>query len=111
MINPHSPSEKTEKLMYLKIHKSYRTVVALCDEELLGKKFEEGIRQLDCRESFYKDKLISYEEAVKTIQFQMNEDATFNIVGEKSTRSAIESGLIEEENRIRIAGIPFTLVF
>ena len=28
--------------LYIKVHKSYRTVVALCDSEILGKKFEEG---------------------------------------------------------------------
>lgn len=132
------PSPKPEESLSLKIHKSYRTVVALCDADLLGKKFEECmenslnsrnspdrdsgtkddktnqnlcIKQIDCRESFYKDKIISHEEAVKVLQFQMNEDATFNIVGEKSTRAAIDADLIEEEECVIIAGIPFTLVF
>ncbi len=44
--------------MYLKIHKSYRNVVALCDAELIGKKFEEGNMQLYLRENFYKDKKV-----------------------------------------------------
>lgn len=95
----------------IKIHNSYRTVVAICDEKLLGKKFEEGIRQLDLREGFYKDKFVDIEDAVETIEYQANEDATFNIVGEESIKAAIKAGLITNKEVDKIAGIPFTLTF
>ena len=39
--------------MLVKIHKSYRNVVAVCDSDLIGKKFEEDKFQLDLKESFY----------------------------------------------------------
>ena len=97
--------------MFVKIHKSYRTVVALCDTELIGKHFEEGNRQLDLRESFYKDKEVTHEEAVKIITFQLCEDATFNIVGEKSIAAAIAAGAIVKSNVARVDNIPFTLIF
>lgn len=92
-----------------KVHKSYRTVVAICDSELVGKKFEEGKRQLDCRENFYKDKELNHEELKKLIRMQLLEDATFNIVGEQSIKLAIEEGAILENGFDKIAGIPFAL--
>lgn len=97
--------------MLLKIHRSYRTVVALCDTELIGKKFEEGTRQLDIKESFYKGDEMNYEEVVRKLKMQAHEDATFNIVGEKSVQAAIEAGLIEDKNVARLKNIPFTLIF
>ena len=96
-------------MISIKIHQSYRTVVAICDSNLIGKKFEEDIRQLDCRENFYKDREVDFQEAIKIIQFQANEDATFNIVGKESTDAAIEAGIITKENVDTIQNIPFAL--
>jgi len=93
----------------IKVYKSYRIVVAACDSELLGKKFEEGIKQLDVRESFYKGIEVSEEEAIKVMQFQFREDATFNIVGENAINTAIKAGVIEQETVGKIQGIPFAL--
>lgn len=95
--------------MYIKIHESYRTVVALCDANLIGKKFEEGKKQLDCRKNFYKDKLINKEEAIKLLQKLSDNDATFNIVGKKSIQTAIEAGLITQNAVNTVQNIPFTL--
>lgn len=96
--------------MYIKIHKSYRNVVSLCDENLINKRFEEGNRQLDLKEGFYKDKLINKEEAIKILQHQTREDATFNIVGEKSIQTAIEAKIISETHIDKINNIPFILI-
>lgn len=84
--------------------------MAVCDEELIGKKFEEGKAQLDVRENFYKDEKITESEAVKILKQQSYEDATFNIVGEKSTQAAIEAGITSEESIARINNIPFVLI-
>jgi len=97
--------------MYIKIISTYRTIVAIADADLVGKKFEEGSLQLDVKESFYKsEKLFSEKEAIETIQDMIKEDATFNIVGEKSIRAALKAGVIEEEEIKRVDGIPFTLI-
>ena len=96
--------------MYLKIHRSYRSVVALADKELIGKKFEEGKRQLDVRENFYKEKQVTHEEAVKILKMQIKEDATFNIVGPKATKAALEAEIIQKEHIATLSGIPFALV-
>jgi len=96
-------------MISIKIHESYRTVIGICDSDLIGKKFEEGVRQLDCRENFYKDKEVEFQEAVQIIKKQIMEDATFNIVGAESIKAAIEAGLITKDNVDKIDNIPFTI--
>lgn len=96
--------------MFLKIHKSYRDVIAICDSDLIGKKFEENNFQLDLKENFYKGNKLSEGEIIKTIKSFSREDATFNIVGEKSISSAIKAGIISQEGIKTIQGIPYALV-
>ena len=129
--------------MLVNIIKSYREVVAICDSELLGKCFEEGIFQLDIKESFYKGEQkagnflttnkggetnsSSYpkghkgksqikgekkteQEVIQIIKDMKSEDATFNIVGEKSVNCAVKAGLISKDSIKTIQGIPFALV-
>jgi len=96
--------------MFVKIHKSLRTVIAICDSDLIGKKFEEGKRQLHIRENFYKDKEVNKEELIEILKRQSMEDASFNIVGKESTRVALELGIIKKEGIHKIKGTPFALV-
>lgn len=96
-------------MISIKIHSSYRNVVAICDSDLIGKRFEEGKRQLDCRANFYKDKELGFKEAVKVIDKQSYEDATFNIVGKESIKASIEAGIIGKSEVDKIQGIPFAL--
>lgn len=95
--------------MQIKIHRSHRNVVAIADTEIIGKKFEQGLLQLDVRENFYKDKEVSKEELIKLIQFHKRDDATFNIVGKESCQTAIEAGLISKEAIGKVQNIPFAL--
>jgi len=96
--------------MFVNIIKTYRNIVAVCDKELLGKKFEEGIFQLDVKESFYKGEEKSKEKVIELMKSFSDEDATFNIVGEKSVAAAIEAGVIDKESVGEISNIPFALV-
>jgi len=89
---------------------SYRNVVAVCDSELLGKRFEEGKFQLDIKESFYKGEEVNEERAIQIMERMSREDATFNIVGKNSVDSALKAGIIVEEGIREIRGIPFALV-
>ena|SRR3989344_4677263 len=97
--------------MYLKIHKSYRHVIAICDKELIGKKFEEKNRQLEIRASFFKDREVNEEECIRIINSEVKEDATFNIVGNKSVGVAIKAGLIDKKAISKIEEVPFALTF
>ena len=96
--------------MFLKIHKTYRDVVAICDEELIGKRFEEGKFQLDIKENFFRGEQFSKEKIIPIMQDLAREDATFNIVGENSVKSAIRAGIISEKGIKRVSNIPFALV-
>jgi hypothetical protein len=96
--------------MLVKIIKSYRNVVAICDSELLGKKFEEGYFQLDVREGFYKGEEMDEKKVNQIISKMSEEDATFNIVGKESVAIAIKAGLIQKEGIKKIQGIPFAMV-
>jgi hypothetical protein len=96
--------------MFVNVIKSYRDIVAVCDKDLIGKKFEEGIFQLDVKESFFKGRESSKEEASEIMRDMKMEDSTFNIVGEKSIQTALEIGIVTKEGIGKIAGIPFALV-
>ncbi|MEK6852586.1 MAG: DUF424 family protein [Nanoarchaeota archaeon] len=97
-------------MIVVKVHHAYRDVIAVCDADLIDKKFEEGKRQIDARANFYKDKELNYEKAVKLMKEQAKEDATFNIVGKNSIKAALEAGIIAKEGIAKVQGVPFALV-
>ncbi len=96
--------------MFVKIHNSYRKVIAICDSDIIGKKFEEGKRQLDVRESFYRGDELSEEEVIDLMVKEKYDDSTFNIAGKKSVELALKSGIIYEGNVGSVDGIPFALL-
>jgi len=96
--------------MFVNIIKSYRDTVAICDSELIGKIFEHGNFQLEVKESFYKGKKVSEQELAEIMNDMAQEDATFNIVGEKSINVALKEGIIDKDCIKQIQGVPFALV-
>ena len=96
--------------MLIKIHRTYRDVVAVCDSELIGKYFKEGNFQLDIKESFYNGDEKTKEETIKMMEKMSCEDATFNIVGEQAVNCALEAGIISKDGIKKIQGVPFALV-
>ena len=96
--------------MFYKIHHAYREVVAVCDEDLIGKTFEEGNFQLEVKESFFKEETISEEELIELMLDFSKEDATFNIIGKESINCALNAGIIEKNTIKKINNIPFALV-
>ncbi len=103
-------SNTTFNMISVKIHDARRRIVAICDLDLVGKKFEEGKRQIDVRENFFRESEMNFQDVVELITNEMMDDSTFNIVGEESINAAIEAGLIDEEGVIKIQGIPLALV-
>ena len=95
--------------MFVKIHKSYRPVVAICDKELLGKKFEQDNKVIELTSSFFEGQEIDSEKLLEKIQLLADEDSTFNIVGEKSIKIALKVGIIKPEGVIKIQNIPVAL--
>ncbi|MBS7247277.1 MAG: DUF424 family protein [Candidatus Jordarchaeales archaeon] len=76
-------------------------LVAVCDEDIIGKTFREGNLKLEVKESFYGGRLVQVEDALKAI-----EQATIvNLAGNMIISKAIEAGLIHPEGVIRIQGV------
>ena len=96
--------------MLIKIIKTYRDVIAICDKELLGKKFEEGKFQLDVKESFFKGEKTSEAEVINIMRQMSGEDSTFNIIGEKSVNAAIKAGILSEQEINKIQNVPFAII-
>ncbi|MFC1710749.1 DUF424 domain-containing protein [Nanoarchaeota archaeon] len=96
--------------MFVNIIRSYRDVIAICDSDLIGKKFEEGKFQLHIKESFYKGEEVSEEKAIEIMIDMAKEDATFNISGKQAINAALKAGIIDEQGIKKIQNIPFALV-
>jgi len=95
--------------MNIKIHEAYRNIVAVADSNLIGKIFEEGIKQIDIRESFFKGEEADEKKVIEVLKDMDKEDAIFNIVGRKSIECGIKAGVIRKEGVIEIDGIPIGL--
>lgn len=99
-----------EKII-VKVHEESRKVVAICDAELLGKKFTEGNLQLEVNKHFYGGQEMTPVDIGKLIKILEKEFPTYNIVGETSIALCLKEQLIEEEGVKRISGIPHAMLF
>lgn len=89
--------------MLAKIHrKDGRTIVAVCDTQLVGTLIEDGTKQLDLRSDFYKGEERDRDEIGDLIR---NADSV-NLVGEESVALGLQEGVIDETHIIRIKGVP-----
>jgi hypothetical protein len=89
--------------VYVKKFKSQgELVVAVCDPELLGRSYQEGKLTLDVKREFYQGSLVTFEEALQSIE----SSTIANIVGERIVSEAIKAGLICEECVLRVASVP-----
>ena len=97
--------------LLVKIHKATRYVVAICDKDLYGQKFldSDNIRQIDLTTTFFQGEEKSEEEVEEIMLEMVREDASFNLVGEKTCEIALRTGLVDEESVARIANIPVAL--
>ena len=91
--------------MLVKLHKNQenRTVAAVCDSDIAGKKYEEGEKQLDLTSDFYAGQETDEQHTGDIIR---NADIV-NLVGEKSVQCGINEEVIDEDKVQKIAGIPY----
>ncbi len=89
--------------MYMKQYETERQlIVAVCDKEIIGKKFQDGELTLKLEPSFYKGQDVSESEVKEALSC-----ATIaNIAGEKAIACAVECGCVEPDTVIFIEGIP-----
>lgn len=90
--------------MIAKIHKSPdgKYIAAICDENLIGKKFREKNLQLDLSSNFYRGEKRNEEETIKI----MKSSHILNLVGKNTVKLALKEKIIEKENIIKIKKIP-----
>lgn len=109
----------------IKVHESYRLVVAVCDKDVFGRKLsdanasvEDGRRKtedgfgrvLDVSGDFFKGEAFSLESARDEIVRLAREDATFNFVGKDSVDLAVDIGIVKSEGVMEIDGVLVALV-
>lgn len=94
--------------MIAKIHKTQdgKKIVAICDKELIGKKFKEKDIQLDLSSDFYEGSE-NREEEIRKI---FDDAYIVNMVGEKSVSLGKEMGIVLENNVIYVQKIPHAQV-
>lgn len=92
--------------MIVKTHKvndgSGRVIVAVCDDNLVGKRFEEKGLCLDLNSEFYKGEKKTEEEAAKAISSAY----IVNFVGKKAVALGAKLGLISDGKIIMVKHIP-----
>jgi uncharacterized protein len=94
--------------MIIKVHSADgKKMVAVCDEELLGKKFKEGEFQIDLTGSFYRGEKTDEKELDEMVKNAYLAD----FVGKKSVEYAQRKGLATDEGVMKIDGIPHAQIF
>lgn len=88
--------------MYVRIHTHGKdTILAACDEDVLGRTFEGGGARITVSESFYCGESVSPEVFVE----RMKSVTIMNLVGEEVIALAIAEGKVSPDNVIDIGGV------
>lgn len=94
-------------MFYYKIHKSGgRTVLAVCDSELLGKVFEEGNLALRVSRDFYGEREIGSD----VLDIFQKADI-INIAGSRIVSLALKNKWVSKKGIIKIRRIPHAQIF
>jgi hypothetical protein len=95
---------------YLKTHVSrFSTVVAVCDRQCLGKKFESGglVLDLATHRRFYEGELVEEEAVLEALCGA----GSINIVGDRSVELAARALRISKAGAKRIGGVSHLQVY
>jgi len=90
-------------MIVVKIHNYEKgKIVALCDENILGKKFSENGLVLDLSSNFYKGEIMEDNKILELLK----DVYITNASGDESVRLLLKNKFVEKENIIKIKGIP-----
>ncbi|MCL2173411.1 MAG: DUF424 family protein [Nitrososphaerota archaeon] len=93
--------------VYLKLKQIDKNVVlAICDDELLGKTLCEGKIIFKVKDEFYNGGKVDVEEAISMIK---NANIV-NLVGKCCVEHAVQKGYVHPDAVITIQGIPHTQI-
>lgn len=89
--------------MYIKIHQSQdRSVIAVCDKELIGKTLKDNKIEIKISERFYKGEEQAEDYIIKILKDADN----INLMGEKAVNAGLKAGVIVKNNIRTIQGVP-----
>lgn len=89
--------------MIVKTHTQHKKlIIAVCDSDIIGKKFEQENLQLDLSSNFYNGE----EMKESRLMFLTKHAYIINAVGKKSIDFFEKRGIISKENVITIDGVP-----
>jgi hypothetical protein len=89
--------------MYMKKYDTEgKIIVAVCDKDIIGKKFKEGELVLKVEEAFYRGNEACNEEVKEALLMA----AIANLSGKKSIACGVDCGCIDPETIVFIEGIP-----
>ena len=94
-------------MFYVKFHKAEgRTIVAICDGDLLGKKFSANGMKLEISERFFNGERKSRKEVEDVLRNCDN----LNLVGKNIIELAVSIGIVDRENVKFVDNVPHVLV-
>ncbi len=98
--------------MYVKIHSAgahagNRQIVAVCDDDLLGKVLREKGIEFKVSESFYKGEKKTEAEVIAILKTASN----INLVGKQAVEAGLKANVISKENVVVIQGVPHAQAF
>ena len=77
-------------------------ILTITDKEIIGKKFEEGKKQLDLANKFYSGE----EKDTEYIKVRLEDAYVMHLTGKKAVAFGIKMGLVDKKRIITISGIP-----
>ncbi len=94
-------------MIWIKVYTTQKEILlAACDDEVLGKTFEEGELQIVVSNSFYGGEKVSEED----FMVHLRTATIANLVGMGVVKIALELGMVHEDGIITIAGVPHAQV-
>jgi hypothetical protein len=84
-----------------------KTMLNICDAELLGKKIVQDDLTMNISESYYGNRFVDQEEAESLLQ----NSSIINMVGKETVSLSVKIGVGSENGIKIISGIPFLIVF
>jgi hypothetical protein len=95
--------QMSEQQLYLKSHVSGKEVlIAVCDCDLMGKKFVEGHLHVEILSDFFGEE----KATVKDVEQALGGATMANLIGEVAVGHAIRLGYVARENVLIIDGVP-----
>ncbi|MDE1860351.1 MAG: DUF424 family protein [Candidatus Micrarchaeota archaeon] len=98
-------------MIYLNRHDTEKgEIVAMCDEELIGKVLKQGKLEIDLKNyaSFYKGSLVSEEDAARQLGSSI---FSLNAVGNKSVKILVQKGLVKAGEVRKVRGVSFVQIY